>query len=170
VKFLPNNWAALRAFYQKHLPAILAEEANEWALDPYAWEEGRMVQFTPIEAWFWADIREADAVLYPQFPVGKVFVDFANPRAKVAIECDGAAYHLDKAKDAARDAVLEGMGWTVYRIPGYDCAKDYDPRSEQLSTPAVFIREIGMRHNIIRATMAETVHYQMQRYHAGGIA
>lgn len=34
---------------------------------------------TPIERWLWADIRHADAVFYPQYPVGNFFVDFANP-------------------------------------------------------------------------------------------
>src|SRR3546814_5885241 len=40
--------------------------------------------------------------------------------AKVAVECDGSKFH-DAAKDAARDAELLSMGWSVYRIPGWRC-------------------------------------------------
>jgi very-short-patch-repair endonuclease len=99
-----NNWKAIKEFYERNADAILSEPRNEWAIDPYAWAP--FVEMTPIEEWLWGDIRAANAVFYPQWPVGGVFLDFANPVAKVAIECDGAAYHTDKEKDAARDTRL----------------------------------------------------------------
>lgn len=98
-----NNWNALREHYARHAKVIEACDRNEWAMDPYAWSTGIM-RMTPIEEWLWHDIRDANAVFYPQYPIGGFFVDFANPRAKVAIECDGAAFHLDKSKDEARRA------------------------------------------------------------------
>jgi very-short-patch-repair endonuclease len=125
MNLLQNDWDRLRAHYRQYADALEEQDSDEWAIDAYAWETG-MMQMTPIEAWLWADIRQANAVFYPQYPIGRFFVDFANPKAKVVIECDGAAYHLDKAKDAARDAELERKGWTVYRITGAECFKEFD--------------------------------------------
>lgn len=115
-----SDWNRIRAHYKKAEAEILATPPNEWALDPYAWEQAG-IRFTPIEYWLWHDIRALDLVFYPQYPVAGFFVDFANPKAKVCIECDGEAFHQDKAKDAARDAKLAAAGWTVYRITGKDC-------------------------------------------------
>ena len=39
---------------------------------------------------------------YPQYPIGKYFVDFADPVKKIVIECDGKKYHQDKEKDKRR--------------------------------------------------------------------
>lgn len=114
------NWNAIRAFYEKHNAEILAERKDRYAIDPYELE----VEFTPIEEAFWHDIRCKGIVMYPQYPVGGVFVDFANPVAKVAVECDGKQWH-DPEKDAIRDAKLAKLGWKVYRISGSDCKKDY---------------------------------------------
>ena len=152
MRTLKNNWAAIRTHYKKHTPAILAERRDEWGLDLYAWSDfGQPIIFlTPIEEWFWADSRDADLILYPQYPVGNLFVDFANPVAKVAIECDGAAYHINKQKDAIRDEFLSRLGWTVYRISGADCRKDFDEETKQSSPAAVLCKQIGLQHGIKR--------------------
>lgn len=147
---LKNNWAKIRAFYRSHHADIMATPANEWAMDAYAWDEDRMIFMTPIEKWFWADIRACDAVLYPQYPVLDFFVDFANPKAKVAIECDGEAYHTDKAKDAARDKRLTDIGWTVYRISGAHCRLEQDEETGDLSIPHRFMQSICDAHGISR--------------------
>jgi hypothetical protein len=76
--------------------------------------------FTPIEAATWHDIRCGGLPLWPQLPVDRFFVDFGNPIAKVALECDGAQWH-DEARDARRDAVLHELGWKVWRAPGWRC-------------------------------------------------
>lgn len=153
-----NDWNALRAHYSWATPRILAEKKNEWAVDPYAWDDGKAIMFmTPIEAWLWSDIREASAIFYPQYPVGRVFVDFANPKAKVAIECDGAAFHKDKAKDAARDARLEELGWTVYRAPGWLCATEYNHEKGLPSQAGQFVRRIVLDHGLAREGFEEWV-------------
>lgn len=153
-----NNWNALRAHYDRISPLILAAPKNEWAVDAYEWDDGKRMMFmTPIEGWLWAEIRDANAIFYPQYPVGRFFVDFANPRAKVAIECDGAAYHLDKAKDAARDAVLARMGWTVYRAPGWLCVKENDRETGALGQAGEFVRRIASEHGLVREGSDEWV-------------
>lgn len=81
--------------------------------------------FTPIEMAAWQDIRANSLPLWPQLPVGRFFVDFGNPVAKVALECDGKQWH-DQQKDARRDAELRELGWSVWRAPGWRCKRVLD--------------------------------------------
>lgn len=142
-----NDWNAIRAHYAKVTPEIMAAEPNEWAIAPYEWEV-KGIYLTPIEEWLWHDIRAAHLVLYPQYPVGHHFVDFANPKARVAIECDGQAFHQDAAKDAARDAALRAEGWTVYRISGKDCRDGVGTDEESRSKARKFLANVAFFHNI----------------------
>ena len=114
-------FAALWSFYTHAQTEILGEESHIWAIDPYEVDWTRV--FTPIEASMWHDIRAAGAVLYPQFPVGQFFADFANPKAMVVVECDGAKFHGTQ-KDRDRDAWMRAQGWSVYRAPGRLCKTD----------------------------------------------
>lgn len=143
-----NDFNAIRAFYREMDVLIEATPKSDWAADPYAWSE--VIQLTPIEAWLWTDIRQADVILYPQYPVGRFFVDFANPMARVAIECDGAAYHMDVEKDLARQREIEGAGWMVYRITGRDCRTEFDDETRKQSRARQFIDEIARAHGIKR--------------------
>lgn len=145
-----NRWETVRKFYRWAQPYILAEQSDEWALDPYEWTETGAIHLTPIEQWLWHDIRAHDAVLYPQYPVGRFFADFANPVAKVVIECDGLAFHQDKARDAARDSWMRERGWHVYRISGKDCRTAYDEETGERGAADLFIRRICERHPIRR--------------------
>lgn len=144
-----NDWAKIKEHYAQMDREILAEKKNEWAIDPYAWDTG-MITMTPIERMLWADLRMHNAIFYPQYPIGGVFVDFANPVAKVAIECDGKQYHTDKAKDRERDGQLESRGWIVYRISGADCIKDFDEEEMRESPASVFVRNIVDTHGVKR--------------------
>jgi hypothetical protein len=144
-----NDWSRIRAFYREHEAEILAEERCEWGIDAYTWDNG-MLRMTPIEKWLWSDIRDCNAIFYPQYPVGRYFVDFGNPVAKVAIECDGYHYHLDKEKDRLRDEELAQMGWKVYRISGADCMTECDPETGNPGTAKAFVREIAEHHLISR--------------------
>ena len=128
---------------------------SEWGVDPYAWEHEGGIRMTPIEVAMWSDIRMEGAVFYPQYPVDKFFLDFANPVAKVALECDGYAFHLDKEKDAARDARLSELGWTVYRFTGRECMQDTEEGEDEdgrpfvrLSPARIELRSIVLEHRI----------------------
>lgn len=149
MNFPVNDWRRIRAHYADRFAEIMASPVNEWAHGAYDWDDG-MLFMTPIENWLWADIRACDAVLYPQFPIFNFFVDYANPRAKVVIECDGEAYHQDKAKDAARDKRLTDAGWSVYRIIGKHCRMECHPETGAPSIPHLFIQRICDRHGISR--------------------
>lgn len=138
-----EHWNDIRRHYDKlHVLDFLP---SVWACgDGYGWSG--LITLTPIEQWLWSDIRHHGAVLYPQYPVGKYFVDFASPRLKVAIECDGAAFHRDREKDAFRQAQIEALGWTVYRISGADCRTQAEQDSPNPNTAGKFISDICATH------------------------
>lgn len=162
-----NDWARIRKTYERLMPRLMAAPRDEWAFDAYFWDNG-MVHMTPIESWLWGDLRQVGAIVYPQFPIGNVFVDFANPVAKVAIECDGAAYHQDRDKDRLRDERLQALGWTVYRIPGWMCATDTDPETGRLGKAGVFVRRIVLKHRITRqGGLLDVIYHELQRYDHG---
>lgn len=146
---MQNDWNRVRKHYARHHAAIMAESGDEWGIDAYAWEDAG-IRMTPIESWLWGDIRAANMVMYPQYPVNGVFVDFGNPRAKVAIECDGKEFHTDKAKDAARDRDLEKLGWTVYRLTGAQCREDSDPDTGAPGYAGRIIAMIAQNHRVQR--------------------
>lgn len=75
--------------------------------------------FTPIEFAIWQDLSSLNLPFLPEYPVGQYFADFADPKKRIAIECDGK--HHDKEQDRKRDDYFESEGWTVYRIPGSYC-------------------------------------------------
>jgi REase_MTES_1575 len=50
---------------------------------------------------------------------GRIEIDLAYPRSKLAIELDGYAWHMDRRafeRDRQRDNELRAMGWTVLRF------------------------------------------------------
>ena len=61
-----------------------------------------------------------------QHPMGGVILDFYCPRARLAIEVDGATHWDDRAqaKDAARDLWLQRQGVSVMRIPASQVYRD----------------------------------------------
>jgi hypothetical protein len=149
------NWERIRAHYRHNDTAIHQAGRSVFGIDPYAWEHEAGIFLSPIERSLWHDIRIVAVVLYPQYPVGRRFVDFGNPGAKVAIECDGAAWHKDSEADAQRQREIEAQGWTVYRISGRDCftaekeTEDEEGRIRFKSGAAEdFIREVSERHGM----------------------
>lgn len=144
-----TKFNALRKFYELANQEIVDAGRAEWGIDPY--EVDWLPVFTPIEYGLWSDIRNCNAILYPQYPVGRYFVDFANPVAKVAIECDGAIWHTNKEKDRARQDDIESLGWSVYRISGRDCFGDFNEETMKHGESRKFIDNIVDCHHISRA-------------------
>lgn len=148
IRPLATRRQALRQFYKAALPDILAAGSAEWGIDLY--EVDWLPVFSPIEAALWHDIRAEGLVMYPQFPVLGYFVDFGNPVAKVAIECDGAKWHQDAEADRARQAAIEAQGWTVHRISGRACKTDSDPETGAPGEARRFIQDIATRYPVSR--------------------
>lgn len=150
------NFSRIARHYAVAGPKLQVTPANRWALDPYAWDHQAGIEMSPIEAAIWHDIRNEGLVLYPQFPVAGYFVDFGNPAARVAIECDGKAFHQDAAADRKRQRHIEAKGWAVYRLTGAQCAAvddrtvdGFDRESYTRNPAAQLLAEVGRRHGIM---------------------
>lgn len=112
----PQKWNAIRRIYE------IQNEVG--GTSPYFVDWPSI--FTPIENGAWQYIRSYGIIpMFPQYPVGRVFVDFGDPEKRIAIECDGAQWH-DKKKDSIRDRKLNDLGWTVYRFTGRELWKAED--------------------------------------------
>ena len=74
---------------------------------------------TPEESILWAQLRRTrlGIPIRRQHPLGVVVVDFYCPRAKVAIELDGA--HHNATADAERDRMLSRRGIVVLRFENF---------------------------------------------------
>lgn len=144
-----NRWEAIKRFYSFHEKTITESRSDDWAIPVYSWDQvvGLM---TPIEDALWQDIRCANAVFYPQWHVAGFFVDFANPAAKVILECDGKKFHEDKEKDESRDSKLRELGWKIYRFPGWLCMTDTDEETGQLGQARRYLDEICSLHPVRR--------------------
>lgn len=110
--------------------AYIQNWTGEERQSPYKFGEW-FEYMTPIERNVWSDIRHLGLPFYPQFPVGKYYIDFADPFRKIAIEVDGRIHddELARQRDRAKEAFLRGRGWHVLRIPGYTtykCRIDYE--------------------------------------------
>ncbi|RYF30674.1 MAG: DUF559 domain-containing protein [Comamonadaceae bacterium] len=142
-----NKWQVIDDFWGRWLEHIEKAGSTNWGAAPmdFAW-----IELTPIERALFEEMRNLNMVFYPQWPVAGVFVDFANPVAKIAIECDGKAFHRDQAKDAERDSRLADLGWIVYRLPGWACHAECDEEKELFSASQLVLREICARHPVQR--------------------
>jgi len=79
--------------------------------------------FTPIERNAWAAIRYLSLPVFPQFPIDKYFVDFADIVKKYVFEIDGHEFHStieQRKRDKIRSDKLKSLGWIIYRINGRD--------------------------------------------------
>lgn len=112
--------------YENLTPLIFAqaEKNKRFWVSPYSRYIDWVSMFSPIEMQTWFALRGfGHCPLYPQYPVGRYFTDFGNPVVRVALECDGKEWHINKNKDKIRDYVFENKGWSTYRISGSDCFK-----------------------------------------------
>jgi len=96
----------------------------EFAYAPEIWLESTLAQNpkaeSPFEQAVFADLVRLGFTVTPQVPVGHFRIDLVveNEKSRVALECDGDAYHQDPAADLARQLVLERCGWKFVRIRG----------------------------------------------------
>ena len=122
---LSKRFSDIKRAWDEVLPIYIEHHKQNDTLrfDPYFYDWIRL--FSPIETGVWNAIRCSGVPLFPQFPACGYFLDFANPILKIAIECDGAAYH-DVNKDFARDTKLIQNGWMIFRVTGKECNLSVD--------------------------------------------
>ena len=81
-------------------------------------------------------------------------VDPTNPgRYQLGVECDGATYHraaTARDRDKLRQLILEGLGWTLYRIWSTDWWHDSEAETKKLLS---FIRRL-IKTNMISSQLA----------------
>jgi len=129
-----DRFVALVGFY-RCAQGEIATRPFAWGVDPHLVEWTAFM--TPVELVVWRALRHQQIAAYPQYPVGRYFVDFAVPAAKLAIECDGSAFQRDWGDDGKRQLNLDRMGWSVMHIAGANClASDgqASPALEQFAT------------------------------------
>lgn len=96
----------------------------EFAYAPDEWLEATMAinpqAESPFEEAVHADLVRLGFTVTPQVNVGSHRIDLVaeDDDARVAIECDGDAFHQDAAADLSRQIVLERCGWRFIRIRG----------------------------------------------------
>lgn len=76
---------------------------------------------SPIEDLFYEAAKGKLPGLVCQHQIGRYSVDFALPKHKIAVECDGYEFHStpDQIKnDRRRQREIERAGWKVIRFTG----------------------------------------------------
>ncbi|RVP93283.1 endonuclease domain-containing protein [Sinorhizobium meliloti] len=76
---------------------------------------------SPIERRLYDALKFRGELVKTQVPCGKYRIDIALPVYRIAIECDGKAYHStpsQKARDRRKNAYLKDNGWKVLRFSG----------------------------------------------------
>ncbi|MEH7505128.1 DUF559 domain-containing protein [Neobacillus drentensis] len=76
---------------------------------------------SPIERRLYDALAFRGHAVETQVPCGKYRIDIAIRGARIAIECDGKAYHSSpeqKAHDRRKNAYLKEHGWKVLRFSG----------------------------------------------------
>lgn len=106
----------IRKFYLEHFSRILADWPRH---SPVISEFRTGIEMTVIEHNLWDSIRWFGLPFYPQYPISWYFVDFADPKLKIAIEVDGRKWHKrNSVKDKKRQKDIEAQGWEVIRFWG----------------------------------------------------
>src|SRR3954447_4113192 len=92
----------VRRLYRELEPRILDAARSNSQICPYSVSWDDFWRTSPPEFGAWWSIRSYGLPLYPQYPVGRWFVDFGDPYRKIALEVDGAEHH-DIEADSQRD-------------------------------------------------------------------
>lgn len=96
---------------------------------------------SPLEEKFWSEFKRiglsAERQYYETIGTNNYFLDFALfcKNRKLAIECDGDKYHMDKElvqKDKRRDNILESRGWNVLRYTTEDIEYHFEESISQV--------------------------------------
>lgn len=79
--------------------------------------KGNLESLTDIELKMYQALARRKVQAEYNYPVDSLWIDFAIPEHKIAIECDGEYWHK-KEVDDVRDKRLQELGWTVLRFKG----------------------------------------------------
>jgi len=142
IRFIQNNYphmgyhvsrinGASESFEVLNSLRYLYRAVDTSRLDPHPYGVEWTNLFTPIERMVWNDIRDEGVPLWPQYPAMQYVLDFADPNLKIAVEADGAEFHV-RSKDLQRDENLAEDGWRVFRVWGSECNRTINLELETL--------------------------------------
>jgi len=103
---------------------------------------------SPFEQSVYRQLHGMGYDLIPQYKVGAYYLDFAvvGSQRRVALECDGDAYHQDVAADVSRQITLERCGWQFVRVRGSEYYRDPDAAISRICAKltALGVMPVGM--------------------------
>lgn len=83
----------------------------------------QMPNISSIEVKMQKLFEGAGLAFTPQFVIGQYVTDFAFPKEKLVVECDGDYWHNlpnQKVKDRRKDGFLKHNGWKIVRLWEYE--------------------------------------------------
>jgi very-short-patch-repair endonuclease len=99
---------------------------------------------SPIESRLYFALVKRGYKPYTQYRCGYYYIDLALPRYRLAIECDGKAFHSSpkqKARDKKRTSFLYRHGWKhVIRFSGSDINRNPDKCVDRIEK---YIKKVG---------------------------
>ena len=100
----------------------MADKLNQVSPDLRTFAKEQRSEMTRAEALVWEQVRAGRFQGHKfkrQVPITPYIVDFLCPAARLVVELDGPPHDNPerRARDAERDAWLEGQGFTVLRFP-----------------------------------------------------
>ena len=81
---------------------------------------------SPIETKLLEAFYRAGLEPVQQYGIAGYVVDFAFPRARLAVEADGHDYHQDEAREKRRDEAIRRAGWHIVHFRGSTIWRDPD--------------------------------------------
>lgn len=105
---------------------------------PYSFKKELKKCESPIETIMIKALERHGYQPYAQIPCKGYRIDIGVyfKRKRVAIECDGKAFHSSHAQrthDETKNRVLKKEGWTVFRFTGSEINKDVDKCIQQIN-------------------------------------
>ena len=104
-----NHFKAMRNLGRRNYGRTWLEERVGWALKELG-----------------MDYTSQYPVKYGKDTLGRdryYFIDFADPKQKIGIECDGEYWHSEE-RDRTRRTRLEDLGWEIRRLPEAEINRD----------------------------------------------
>ena len=113
--------------YKLLLPYILQRKGN-W-INPYILDWNSYLNTNEFS--IFCVCRCLGVALYPQYKVGRFYLDFANPYYKIGVEVDSKTYHIIE-KDIERDKELKSLGWKIYHLTSSECYSNSKQNMEEI--------------------------------------
>lgn len=81
---------------------------------------------SPMEKLLYDEFKTFGLTPKLQYKVGRYFLDFAFPEAKIGIEYDGQVHIGRELYDEKRDEELNFKGWEIFRLTKFDMHLAFD--------------------------------------------